>query len=177
MKTRHIVMIAGLPVAAWLALFGDKTPDGDVVAPTRVSSAMSPRPAVVASKQGRKNAEPVDIPALQPRAELIGGAPLSEGGTSLFSQQSWTPPPPPPTAPPPPPPPPPPAAPPLPFAYLGKQLKDGIWEVFLADGNQVFVAQEKAAIGTAYRVDAIHPPTMTFTHLPTSQTQTLAIGE
>lgn len=90
-----------------------------------------------------------------------------------FETHDWTPPPPPP---PPPAPPPPPQAPPLPFAFLGKQLEEGKWIVFLSNQERTYVAKEGAVLETAYRVEKIVPPTLSFTYLPLQQQQTLAIG-
>lgn len=92
---------------------------------------------------------------------------------ALFDSQTWTPPPPPPPKPTPPPPP---VAPPLAFTVIGKKLEEGKWEVFLARGEQIFIAKEKAVLDNNYRVESIKPPTLTVTYLPLNQTQTLTIG-
>jgi hypothetical protein len=92
---------------------------------------------------------------------------------ALFDSQTWTPPPPPPPKPAPPPPP---VAPPLPFTVIGKKLEDEKWEVYLARGEQTFIAKEKGLLDNQYRVESIKPPTMTLTYLPLNQTQTLTIG-
>ena len=76
----------------------------------------------------------------------------------------------------PPPPAPPPTAPPLPFTYLGKAVGEGAWEVYLARGDKTYIVHPKEVVDGVYRVDAIAPPTITFTYLPLNQVQQLNIG-
>jgi hypothetical protein len=168
-RPRWLVMGAGLLAAGWLVLFGDKAPDP---APGRRTGASAVRPAPAVAQ--RAAAPGPVILALQPRPALFGEAnPASE---RLFVIQNWTPPPPPPPKPAPPPPPPPPMAPPLPYAYLGKKFEDGIWEAYLARGNQTFIVREHSVIEGSYRVDSIRPPNLSLTYLPLNQVQSLTIG-
>ena len=90
-----------------------------------------------------------------------------------FAARDWTPPPPPL---PPPPPPAAPQAPPLPFTYLGKQLEDGEWTVFLAHQDRTYALKADAPIESSYRIDRIAPPTLTLIYLPLQQAQTIFIG-
>ena len=114
----------------------------------------------------------IQILVLRPRAELISaGAGRRDGlfasrpwGAAIQAKSS------------PPPPPPPPSAPPLPFAYLGKQVSVGQIEVYLTQGDRVIVAHEHTVIDGTYRIDSIRPPMMVLTYLPLKQTQQLAIG-
>jgi hypothetical protein len=69
-----------------------------------------------------------------------------------------------------------PAAPVLPFTYIGKKLEAGVWEVFLARGEQSFVVREGAVIENTYRIDKIAPPNLSLTYLPLGHTQNLSIG-
>lgn len=134
------------------------------------------------------SASAIQILPLQDRADLLGqSAPAptpkpAKGQTPvpdqlkpepLFDSQTWNPPPPPPPKPTPPPPP---VAPPLPYLVLGKKFEDQSWEVYLARGDQTFIAREKGTLENQYRVDSIKPPTMTLTYLPLNQVQTLTIG-
>jgi hypothetical protein len=173
MKPRHVLLGAGLALAAALVAFGDRTPQADVAEPVTRAAKVEPRvPApAVAAAQG---SEPV-ILRLVPREALVGdGADEFKGGDGgLFGRQDWTPPPPPP---PPAPPPPPPSAPPLPFTYIGKSLSDGAWEVYLATGSRTYLVRDKSVIDGTYRVDAIAPPMLTLTYLPLNQIQHLNIG-
>ena len=190
MKLRHTLMAAGVAIAAWLAVFGDKTPNGKVTEPVVRTTAPKARVApqgivttaslFVASAppptthHGKLKPEPV-ILALRPREELIGGASSGNKSDGLFGSQSWTPPPPPP-------PPskpevlPPPTAPAIPFKYIGKKVEDSIWEVYLARGESTFIVRENSVIEETYRINSIKPPTMSLTYLPLNQIQTLTIG-
>jgi hypothetical protein len=70
-----------------------------------------------------------------------------------------------------------PVAPPLPYGFIGKKQEAERWEVFLARGEQTFIAREGEVLEGTYRVDRIDPPALTFTYLPLGQVQTLPIGE
>lgn len=117
--------------------------------------------------------EPV-ILTLTPR----GGALLEPDvvSTTSFGKHSWNPPPPPPVVIVPAPPPKP-TAPPLPFTYLGKMLDAGVWEAYLARGEETFVVREHGVVDANYRVETIAPPTMTIIYVPLKQMQTLSIGD
>jgi hypothetical protein len=175
MKPRHLAMGAALLVAAGLVFFGDNAPDSGVAEPVeraaRAPAAAAPVAAAITTKAG---AEPV-ILRLLPRDELMGDD--SKDGRVLFGSQNWNPPAPPPpvqavnTAPPPPP-----MAPPLPFKLIGKSVGSGMYEVYLARGEQVYLVREKTTIDGTYRVDKIAPPMLTLTYLPLNQVQQLNIG-
>ena len=171
MKPRHLVRGAALLIAAAFAIFGDKSPAGDVVeaAPRNANKAATPARTVTAAT-AVKAATDATVIALVPRERL-----MEQGGAtgSAFAVQSWTPPPPPPPKPLPPPPP---VAPPLPFVYLGKALENGAWDVFLARGNETLIVRKQMVIDGVYRVDAIAPPSMTLTYLPLKQVQQINIG-
>ena len=183
MKPRHLALGAALLVAAAFAIFGDKSPAGDVVeaAPrneTRSESRSENKAAPVTTAPSRaanagatsKTAPAPLVLALIPRERLMEQGASS---SSAFAVQSWTPPlPPPPKAGPPPPP----VAPALPFVYLGKVLENGVWEVFLARGNETLIVRKQMVIDGAYRVDTIAPPSMTMTYLPLQQVQQINIG-
>lgn len=191
MKPRHLVLGAALAVAALLAVFGDKSPDGAVAeavdrapaprpapnAPTAAAIVTSPAPAPARAPAAAAGtgAAGETILALVPREILIGDGDTQfrQDGQGVFGRQDWTPPPPPPPAPPPPPPP---SAPPLPFTFIGKSVADGAWEVYLARGDRTYVVRDKTVIDGTYRVDAIAPPVLTLTYLPLNTVQQLNIG-
>lgn len=177
MKRRHLAMGAALLVAAWLVFFGDKTPDSGVAEPVVRATGPSARapavPARTVAPVARAGVEPV-ILRLLPRDELI--AENSKAGAGLFGSQNWNPPPPPPPKPVKLPPPPPPTAPPLPFTLIGKSVGAGVYEVYLARGEQVYLVREHTTIDGMYRVDKIVPPMLTLTYLPLNQVQQLNIG-
>lgn len=172
MTARRILLVAALAIAAWLALFGDKTPSDSIAEPVVHAAAHATQDKSPAQADKSPH-EPV-ILALQPRDTLIGGASADKPANGLFDSQSWTPPPPPPPKPAPPPPP---TAPPLPFTYLGKKIEDGVWEVYLSQGEQTLIVRAQSTIDGLYRVESIQPPTLSLTYLPLKQTQTLTIGE
>ncbi|MGJ7917497.1 hypothetical protein ACI48D_18725 [Massilia sp. LXY-6] len=184
MKPRHLVLGAALTGAALLAVFGDRSPDGEVAEaverapgprpPPPAPAAAAPAPTAVTASTGT-GAGRTTILALVPRETLIGDSDgnFRQGEHSVFGRQDWTPPPPPPA---PAPPPPPPSAPPLPFTFIGKSLADGAWEVYLARGDRTYVVRDQAVIDGIYRVDAIAPPMLTLTYLPLNKVQQLNIG-
>jgi hypothetical protein len=192
MKPFHIALGVALVVAAGLAIFGDRTPVGAVVGPANEKaglrsdirtfkepdvrmSDLTPAAVRAASTPSASASAPdVVILRLEPREALIadGSGPTGEGATA-FGVQNWTPPPLPPPLPPPPPPP---MAPALPFAYLGKAMFNGEWEVFLTRGDQTLIIRNKMVIDGVYRVESIDPPGLTLTYLPLKQVQQLNIG-
>ena len=179
MRMRHILLVFGVVVAAWLAFFGDKTPTTDIAQPVARTSASSiskaasqTTPGSITTRPGKAEREPF-ILILRARQDLIGEIRAPAQTDGLFASQSWAPPPPPPPklAPPPPP-----VAPPLPFTYLGKKLEAGSWEVFLARGDQTFIVHAQSVIEDTYQIDSIDPPMLSVTYLPLKQAQTLIIG-
>lgn len=179
MTPRHMLMAAALVVAAWLALFGDKTPNTGIAEPVTHTAGASTHATVAVSAPIVKNDSEdkskgdATILVLKNREQLMGGALADSRPDALFKSQSWTPPPPPPA---PPAPPPPPMAPPLPFKYIGKKIEDGKWEVYVTIGNQAYVVREKTVLQGTYRIDSIKPPVLSLTYLPLQQVQTLTIG-
>jgi hypothetical protein len=179
MKMRQWLMLGGLTLAAWLAFFGDKTGETEVVESV-ARHAPAPQAATARADERAVPVQPAasvsgaHILAVQPRSELIipGNATAADG---LFSGTAWVPPPSPksalPTAPPPPP-----VAPPLPFVYLGKQLSDGHVEVFLAHDDKVLVVRDQMVIQNTYRVESIGPQKLSLVYLPLGQVQQLSIG-
>jgi hypothetical protein len=172
-------MGAALLIAAGLVLFGDTTPSNGVAEPVERAARSAPAAAAPRATAPAAASTATDnaILRLIPRETLIGeaGEAAFRSGEGVFLGQNWNPPPPPPPAGPVAPPPPP-SAPPLPFAYIGKAVADGQWEVYLARGEQTYVVRPKTVIDGTYRVDAIAPPTITLTYLPMNQVQQLNIG-
>lgn len=191
MNRRRSILWLLLVAAAWLALFGDKTPvdapSGEVVqaAAPRAggrpgAGASSPasdagRPAGSAAE--KKTSTRLEVAALIARAQLIPAVAEEQASREprdLFPSLSWLPPPPIPEKPAKPPPP---TAPPLPFVYLGKKLEAGQWEAYLGRGEEVFIVREGMTLTGLYRILEIRPPTMTLLYLPLQQSQTIPIGE
>ncbi len=175
MKTRHTLLLAVLIFAGGLAIFGDKTPTTNITEAvarnpsTKVLAAVRPGSAL-SSKQ-------VYIQSVHPRVKLVDAELMGASSTTpVFASQNWAPPPPPPSPPVVAQPAPIPTAPPLPFVYLGKSLSEGIWEVFLAQGERIIIVKNNSLVDGIYRIDAIVPPTMSLTYLPLNQAQQLIIG-
>ena len=169
-----------LAVGAWLALFGDKSPAGGAALslPAKPQPAPAPARPVQPAERPRDAGDEAGL-ALVPREQLFAkaddnAAAGKPAARDLFSIRSWNPPPPPP---PPPAPAPPPVAPPLPYTFLGKKLEGDVWEVFLAKGEQTFIARASQVLENDWRVDSIAPPTLTVTYLPLGLPQTLSIGD
>lgn len=196
MKTRHLLLGAGLIVATGLAIFGDREPDSALSEPAKPGSPIvresvsAERPFVPTAGSTAGNPELRTL-ALTPPATKTGGTLSSSNGvlplhdrqrligrsnsntaSVLFAAHSWSPPPPPPPAALPPAPP---TAPPLPFTYLGKSKETDQWQVFLTRQNVTFIVKENDVIENEYRVQQINPPSMTLVYLPLKQTQSLTI--
>jgi hypothetical protein len=88
---------------------------------------------------------------------------------------------PPPPAPPPPAepavsaPPPPPAPPALPFRFVGKFVENGTTRLLLANGDKEHNVSGGETLEGSYRVDSISEQAVTFTYLPMSAPQVLAL--
>lgn len=166
-----------LGVACWLALFDSPAPQAVVVAAAREpATTATPADQTPAASLGKTAPPRERLAALVPRSQLV---PATDAESStlpardLFAAHNWTPPPPPIVMQPPAPP----SAPALPYQFLGKKQEGHVWEVYLARGEQTFVAREGQSLEGSYRVDQIRPPTMTLTYLPLNEPQSLPIGE
>jgi hypothetical protein len=174
MKLRHTIMAVGLFISACLALFGDKNSSEQIAAPVvREASTKPLQNKERLSSNKNKKQEPT-IFVLLPREEVKHETTFANDDSTLFSNQNWLPPAPPPPKPVPPPPP---TAPSMPFTYLGKKMEDGVWEVYLARGNDIIIVGSQSQIDASYRVESIVPPILTMTYLPLNQTQKITIGE
>lgn len=72
--------------------------------------------------------------------------------------------------------PPKPSAPPVPFTVIGKKLEGNVWEVYLARGEQTYIATQGGEVAGEYRVETIGPTQMTLIYLPLNEKQTLQTG-
>jgi len=187
MKKQHVLMAVALLVVIWLAFFADKSADEDVVQPvvkTAAKSSTVPSLQVTTrstSSSASRNEKIIPILALASRSELISVGHTDLNGKKvastapIFGTQSWVPPPPPVPVIKNPPPPPPPTAPPLRFTFIGKKQEAGVWEVYLARGDDSFIVHNQSVIDGVYRVDAITPAALVLTYLPLNQVQRLNI--
>ncbi len=175
MTHRQMFMAVALLASAALAIFGDRTPEGeDLSLPAKASApegappraVRPPRHGVVTTERGP------DILPLRERLAPPPMTPDAEPETKLFGAANWDPPPPKVV----PAPPPPPMAPPLPYTYIGKKQEGGRWEVYLSQGDHVLIVQSNSTLDGIYKVGRISPPTLSLTYVPLNQVQTLNIG-
>lgn len=171
---RLAVLLPLFCLAAWLALFGDKSPSGPAAEVSLAVASPVSRPAPVkAERTTAKQAQLPSVELLLPREQLVVAA--ASAPVDLFASRSWVPPPAPmpvqvvaaPT----------PVAPPLPYVYMGKKFEDGAWEVYLARGELSFVVRAGNDLEGLYRVLEVRPPILTLKYLPLGEQQLLAIGE
>ncbi len=182
-RIRWLVLVSLLLVAGWLAIFGDKTPSGGLVAepsPAHAhdsvgasrTSALPPR--AKADAAGAASAPQARLAALLDRRQAW---PVSAGkpGVDIFSSTSWAPPAPvrpvasdQVQAP---------VAPPVPYEVLGKSQESGKWTVFLSKAGQTVIAREGDVLEGIYEVRKIAPPQLTLDYIPLHQAQVLDIGD
>jgi hypothetical protein len=187
MKTKHAVMAVAFVVCAGLLVFADRTPPDQVVeaasrtvrgpaAPADATNSTN-NPDAMSATNGAHGGPAAGILALRSRTELFGAGD-SGAHHELFGSQSWGPslpsmapansqiPPLPPL----------PAAMVMPFTYLGKKSSDGVWEVYLARGDETLIVHDQTVIDSVYRVESIKPPVLTLVYLPQKTVQTIDIG-
>ncbi|MEC5386918.1 hypothetical protein VVD49_14380 [Uliginosibacterium sp. H3] len=172
-RKRMLIMLPVLAIAAWLAIFGDKSPGGAgnevaAVAPRRSST---PPPVTAGDIIARPPGANVPATASGPgavRQDLKQA--LNEASVpNLFGSNA--------------PPPPPPAAvvdpedlppPPPSFTVIGSMNKDGRLNVFLDKDNQTYVAIPGAVID-GNRVDVVKSDQVQLFNLSTQKTQIIPI--
>lgn len=184
---RMLVMLPLLAVAAWLALFGDKTPVDAVPSATLASvppqeaepNAGSPtEPATVdttAEAGSASEVMPTRIIALRrlPTAQAPAAAPQSEtmdpfavglhlsqppSPSQAADQQQ-------------------PALPEFPYTFIGKQYNGSQWQVFLDKGESTLIVAEGAVIDKAFRIKSIRPPEMRVVDLQSKHEHTIQIDD
>jgi hypothetical protein len=172
---RWAVLLALLAAAAWLAVFGDKTPIG-------VVSARGMAPPEVAGSAPKTSAIRNAAPGATEQIELLAArdawvAQPSQPQADLFARAGWyaqepvavaaavTGP----QAPVP--------VPPPTYTVAGKQQSGEQWEVFLMRDDMSFVVRQGQVLEGTWRVERIEPPHMTVTHVPTGQEHQIVIGE
>jgi len=176
MNARRLLMIGLFGVASWLAFFADKTPelDSTQAAGNRTQPAAEGANDAVSTgqRQVTKTAPALAILRLRERPPYVSRRGQPVRGPVIFGTSSWELPPPKAIQAPPQPP----RAPALPYTYLGKKLEDGIWEVYLAAGEDIRVVRPDTTLDGAYRIGKIVPPILSLTYLPLAQVQTISIG-
>lgn len=171
MKRRHAVLALAFVSCAVSLIFTDWPASDEIV-----EAMPRARATATAAAQEKASPPPVGIAALRSRKALFGSG--GGGRRDLFVGQALA-------APLPsaapalaqvPPLPPAPAAPSVPFVYIGKEVTGGVWEVYLARGQETLIVQEHTVIDAMYRVESITPPTLTLVYLPLKLVQTLDVG-
>lgn len=69
-----------------------------------------------------------------------------------------------------------PTAPPLPFQFIGKLEDSKQLQVFLQNGERLYVVRAGDVIDETYKVDRISATEMSFVYLPMKFAQTLSVG-
>lgn len=69
-----------------------------------------------------------------------------------------------------------PTAPPLPFQFIGKLADSQQLQVFLQNGERLYVVRAGDVIDELYRIEHISPTEMSLVYLPLSLAQTLPVG-
>lgn len=177
-RQRGTLLVLGVLVSGWLAIFGDKTPPDQLKS---MGARVSSRLDSVRERTSESRVE--QLVESEVTGRISHGAPAKTHGDSraggargapsvdLFAATSWQPAPkqeaqqdvrP--------------SAPPLPFVVLGKKLQEGRWEVFLSRGDQTLIVSSGDEIDGVYRVKRLEPPMMVFEYLPLSEEQTLDVG-
>ena len=183
----QVLVLGGAGLAAFIAaahLAGRAQDDAATVAPT----ARGERPAALAearpgSARGVITPAPAAAAPSEPAASTAqadrGGAIPGDTGQPFVST-SWLPPPPPPpkpvvvvAAPPAAP-----VAPPLPFTFVGLVEKGTPKpQAFLARGDELLVVSQGDMLDNgAYRIDAVTPTQIVFTHVPTNTKQIISLS-
>ena len=154
-RNRVLLMLPVLAIATWLALFGDKTPEGEeVVAPVAapagggalVEAPVDPEagvedPAITGERdvgQIRRVGGRAGLVNEGEVVDLFAGTQQAGGESSPEAA----------------PPPPPPEAPPRPFVLIGRMFDQGQWVVFLEREGRTHVLRARE-VAEGYRVDAL----------------------
>jgi len=163
-----LLLLAAL--AGWLFLFQDEDAETDLR-----SEAQQREPVVRTTRttEPERGALAEPILRLKQRPAYVAGLSRPEREAPIFGVTSFKPAAQPvqvapPVAP---------SAPPLPYSYIGKKSEGGVWEVYLALGEEIRVAKPNTVMDQHYRVDRIAPPTLALTYLPLNQAQNMSIGD
>jgi hypothetical protein len=178
-RNRMLLLLPLLAAAVCLAIFGDKTPNGGAkaaVTPVKPPSIQATAAREVQSNKGKSPVQLEGIERLVPRSQLTSAA--AEASADLFVSPDWSakphPTPAPVTAQ---------LAPePVPVAVpnyrvLGKKLENEVWELYLGQDDASFIVRAGDTLEGIWRIEKIDPPTVSMTHVPTGNTQSLAIGD
>ncbi|MFJ3487507.1 hypothetical protein ACIPL1_29405 [Pseudomonas sp. NPDC090202] len=165
-------------MAGWLAFFGVcglvawmpeqffGEPTADVV--RDVQPAATKQQAIAAGKQAAGNdtaAQPVTVNV--PQVDLFAAQSWYVAPVMTAEQQAALSAPAAPTVP---------TAPPLPFQFIGKLEDSQQLQVFLQNGERLYVVRAGDVIDETYKVDRISATEMSLVYLPLKFAQTLSVG-
>jgi hypothetical protein len=154
LNKRVLIMLPVLLIAAYLAFFGDKTPNNGVAEPVArpATRAINEQPTNVAAAPAAEehDSQSRDGIARLATRDALKTELASHDDADIFALALSEAPPTKPTVAPPPPPP------PVPFVFVGKKYEDGKWTVFFEHDNRISIAQEGSTV-EGFHVDAIRP--------------------
>lgn len=70
----------------------------------------------------------------------------------------------------------PPSAPPLPFQFIGRLADSSDLQVFLQNGEKLYVVRKGDVIDDTWRIESINDKALSLVYLPLHLTQTLSVG-
>lgn len=152
---------AFLAVAAGLAGYPELFPRQDDLAPAaQRAPATASRAVATAAAPLRDLAPGADLFAAQTWA-VAPPAPTAEQLAALQQQQQA---------------PLPPSAPPLPFQFIGRLADSRDLQVFLQNGEKLYVVRKGDVIDDTWRIESINDKALSLVYLPLHLTQTLSVG-
>jgi hypothetical protein len=175
MNLRWLSLLLALAVTAWLSVGGQEgAADAVSEAVVRPVTARSASSTPAGAQRREVEAGLLRLHVRQepdPLGDAERLAELAEKEQPIFHSQTWDPPPvkvvakvdPP-------------RAPAWPYAYLGQQLAQGEWWVYLTLGEETRAVKKGQILDQNYRIEKIEPPNMSVTYLPLSEAQTVTIG-
>ncbi|GAA5160030.1 hypothetical protein [Viridibacterium curvum] len=165
-QRRILFLLPFLAIAAWLAFFADKTPNGEIAEPVaRSGAAGQVETGQVTGSASEASAVESSAPAGFAR-DGVRALLDQDNPVNLFSNGR----------------PPEPERPqtqepqiPAPdFRFIGRMLRDGRWNVFLDSDKSTYVVTPGSVIKD-YRVEAVQSNQVQLTHLPTKSTHIIPI--
>ncbi len=162
MNTRRVMgWTAFFAVAGALAWYPDLFMQQDDPAPVQASRAPSSAPAAPAQAPLRDLSPGADLFAAQTWA-VVAPAPTAEQLAALQQQQQQAAPAP--------------TAPAMPFQFIGRLDDNRDLQVFLQNGEKLYVVRKGDVIDDTWRIESINDKALSLVYLPLHLTQTLSVG-
>ncbi len=161
MNTRRVMgWTAFFAVAGALAWYPDLFLKQDDPAPVHANRAPSGSNAAPAQAPLRDLSPGADLFAAQTWA-VAAPAPTAEELAALQQQQPAAPAP---------------TAPPMPFQFIGRLDDNRDLQVFLQNGEKLYVVRKGDVIDDTWRIESINDKALSLVYLPLHLTQTLSVG-